>query len=82
MIRHKQITKLKPKFVEKKLQEFFNEDNIFEDITTKATQQANKTVEAHFIAKEEMIFVGKEIINNLIQKNVNIEDFLTWSRKI
>ncbi len=62
MIRHKQITKLKPKFVEKKLQEFFNEDNIFEDITTKATQQANKTVEAHFIAKEEMIFVGKEII--------------------
>ena len=62
MIRHKQITKLKPEFVEKKLQEFFNEDNISEDITTNTTQQENKTVEAHFIAKEEMVFAGKEII--------------------
>ena len=62
MIRHKQITKLKPEHVEKKLQEFFNEDNVFEDITTSTTQQNSKTVEAQFIAKEEMIFVGKEII--------------------
>jgi len=62
MIRHKQITKLNPGFVEKKLQEFFNEDNIFEDITTNTTQQVSKTVEAHFIAKENMVFVGKEII--------------------
>ena len=63
MIRHKQISKLNPKFVEKKLREFFNEDNISEDITTNTTQQAGKTVEAHFIAKEEMVFAGKEIIN-------------------
>ena len=62
MIRHKQITKLKPEFVEKKLQEFFNEDNISEDITTNTTQQANKIVEAQFIAKEDMVFAGKEII--------------------
>ena len=62
MIRHKQITKLNPKLVEKKLQEFFNEDNISEDITTNTTQQAGKTVEAHFIAKEDMVFAGKEII--------------------
>ena len=62
MIRHKQITKLKPEFVEKKLQEFFNEDDISEDITTNTTQQENKTVEAYFIAKEDMIFAGKEII--------------------
>lgn len=62
MIRHKQITKLKPELVEKKLQEFFNEDNIFQDITTRATQQEKKRVDAHFIAKEEMLFVGKEII--------------------
>ena len=62
MIRHKQITKLKPEFVEKKLQEFFNEDNISEDITTNTTQEENKTLEAHFIAKEEMVFAGKEII--------------------
>jgi len=63
MIRHKQITKLNPKLVEKKLQEFFNEDNIAEDITTNTTQQKGKTVEAHFVAKEDMVFAGKEIIN-------------------
>ena len=62
MIRHKQITKLKPEFVEKKLQAFFNEDNISEDITTNTTQQKGKTVEAHFVAKEDMVFAGKEII--------------------
>ena len=62
MIRHKQITKLNPGFVEKKLQEFFNEDNISEDITTNTTQPESKIVEAHFIAKENMVFAGKEII--------------------
>ena len=62
MIRHKQITRLKPNFVEKKLKEFFNEDNIFEDITTNTIQQKSKTVEAHFVAKEDMVFAGKEII--------------------
>jgi len=63
MIRHKQITKLQPKWVEKKLQEFFNEDNISEDITTNTMLQEKKAVEAHFIAKEDMVFAGKEIIN-------------------
>ena len=63
MIRHKQITKLNPKLVEKKLQEFFNEDNIKEDITTNSMLHNRKTAEAHFIAKEDMVFVGKEIIN-------------------
>ena len=63
MIRHKQITKLNPKLVEKKLQEFFDEDNISEDITTNTMLQEKKAVEAHFIAKEDMVFAGKEIIN-------------------
>ena len=63
MIRHKQITKLKPEFVEKKLQEFFNEDNINQDITTNTMLQERKAVEAHFVAKEDMVFAGKEIIN-------------------
>jgi nicotinate-nucleotide pyrophosphorylase (carboxylating) len=63
MIRHKQITKLNPKLVEKKLQEFFKEDNITEDITTNTMLQEKKVVEAHFVAKEDMVFAGKEIIN-------------------
>ena len=63
MIRHKQITKLNPRLVEKKLQEFFNEDNINEDITTNTMLQEKKAVEARFVAKEDMVFAGKEIIN-------------------
>ena len=31
----------------------------------------------HFVG-----ITGKEIINSLIEKKVNIEDFLTWSREI
>ena len=62
MTRHKQITKLEPNFVSKKLQDFFKEDEAAEDITTKATQKDNKIVEANFVAKERMVFAGKEII--------------------
>ena len=61
MIRHKQYSKLDPEYVEKKLKEFFKEDNIEKDITTKATQK-NEPTQAYFIAKEELIFAGKEII--------------------
>ena len=61
MIRHKQYSKLDPEYVEKKLKEFFKEDNIEKDITTKATQN-NKLTQAYFIAKEELVFAGKEII--------------------
>ena len=61
MIRHKQYNKLDPIYVEKKLKEFFKEDNIEKDITTRATQNSNPA-QAYFIAKENLIFAGKEII--------------------
>ena len=62
MIRHKQQSTLDPKHVKAKLDAFFQEDNIENDITTKATQKSNTTVQAFFIAKEDLIFAGKEII--------------------
>lgn len=62
MNRHKQIISLDPDFVNKKLEEFFLEDNINEDITTESTQTENKQVQAFFIAKEDLVFVGREII--------------------
>ena len=63
MTRFKQYTRLDPNFVAAKLEEFFIEDNIHNDITTKATQQDNQKVKAVFIAKEPMVFAGSEIIN-------------------
>ena len=62
MTRFKQYTTLDPQFVAKKLQEFFEEDNIQKDITTISTQENNKEIQAILIAKESMIFAGMEII--------------------
>ena len=61
MIRHKQYSLLDPSYVKDKLNQFFKEDNIDQDITTKATQ-SNTAVQAYFIAKENLVFAGKEII--------------------
>ena len=61
MTRFKQHTSLNPDFVIKKLNEFFQEDNIFEDITTEITQK-NKQVHAILVAREKLIFAGHQII--------------------
>ena len=62
MTRFKQHTALNPDFVLKKLDEFFSEDHIENDITTQ-TIQRNHTVEATFVAREDLIFAGNEICN-------------------
>ncbi len=51
MIRHKQHTSLDPKLVKQKLEEFFIEDNISQDITTKSTQAGTNSTTANFVAK-------------------------------
>ena len=62
MIRHEQITTLDKDYINKKLEQFFIEDRVFEDITTISTQNKNKHAEAVFLAKEDLLFVGKQII--------------------
>ena len=61
MTRFKQHTSLNPDFVIKKLNEFFQEDNISEDITTDITQKG-KQVNAILVAREKLIFAGHQII--------------------
>ena len=61
MIRHKQHSKLDPEYVDKKLNEFFKEDNSEADITTMATQN-HQLVRAYFIAKEDLVFVGRDVV--------------------
>ena len=82
MIRHKQHTSLDPKLVKQKLEEFFIEDNISQDITTKSTQAGTKSVTAHFVAKEDLIFAGKEIINQAFVKECSIENIIDDGAKI
>jgi len=62
MTRFKQHTTLDPGFVAAKLEEFFAEDNVLEDITTLSTQEDYKQVRAILIAKESLVFAGSEII--------------------
>jgi len=62
MIRHEQYDVLNPHLVAQKLTEFFLEDNIQDDITTHSTQTDKKSVQAVFLAKENLYFSGKEII--------------------
>ena len=52
MIRHKQVKTLGTDYINKKLDQFFEEDNISKDITTPSTQSKSKHVQAVFIAKE------------------------------
>jgi len=82
MIRHEQHTSLDPKLVEQKLEEFFIEDNISQDITTKSTQSGTKSVTANFVAKEDLVFAGKEIINQAFVKECSIEDIIDDGAKI
>ena len=67
MRRHKQYKILDPSLVKQKLHEFFLEDNIDFDITTKSTQ-FKKKITSSLIAKENLIFVGKEIIIQAFQE--------------
>ena len=62
MIRHAQIESLDLDYINKKLDQFFKEDNIEQDITTLSTQKKGKQVQAFFIAKEDLVFVGRDII--------------------
>ena len=62
MTRFKQYNKLSPDFVKQKLEEFFAEDCIDNDITTNSTQKSGHIARAVFIAKEPLVFAGEEII--------------------
>ena len=83
MIRHEQITSLDKNYINNKLEQFFLEDNIFEDITTTSTQNENSHVEAIFLAKEDLLFVGKEIILQGLKKCIfkNIVEDGTYLKK-
>jgi len=61
MTRFKQYITLDPNFVIKKLNDFFQEDNVKQDITTDTTQN-NKSVNALLVAREEMVFAGCQIV--------------------
>ena len=83
MIRHEQITSLDKDYINKKLEQFFLVDNIFLVITTRSTQNEKNHVEAIFLAKEDLLFVGKQIILQGLKKCIfkNIVEDGTYLKK-
>ena len=76
-LRHQQIKTLDPRLINKKLEEFFQEDETDLDITTRATHSKAQFINAHFIAKEALIFAGKQILEQGLQdcvKRFIVED--------
>ena len=82
MIRHYQHSTLDPQLVSRKLEEFFKEDNIDFDITTISTQTNIKKTACHFIAKEDMVFAGKEIIIQAFIKSCSIDSIVSDGLKV
>ena len=62
MTRFRQYKELPIKYIQHKLKEFFNEDDIDNDLTTQLIFSCEKETEAVFIAKENLVFVGNAII--------------------
>ena len=62
MIRHRQIKKLDPRFVKEKLETFFIEDRTDQDLTTLFFVNPNTAVQANLVAKESLVFAGREIV--------------------
>ncbi len=81
MTRFKQHTILSPEFVKKKLEEFFVEDCIDNDITTSSIQTSGHTTRAVFIAKEPLLFAGAEIIKQGFS-NCTIDDIVNDGEKL
>ncbi len=62
MTRFRQHKELPIKYIQHKLKEFFKEDDIDNDLTTQLIFSTKKEAEAVFVAKENLIFAGKAII--------------------
>jgi len=80
MTRFKQYINLEPDFVSKKLDDFFQEDNFKQDITTR-TIKNSKTVSASLVAREELIFAGYQIIKQGFN-NCNISHIINDGSKV
>tara|TARA_B100001989_G_scaffold94415_1_gene65706 strand:+ start:4589 stop:5446 length:858 start_codon:yes stop_codon:yes gene_type:complete len=62
MTRFRQYKELPIKYIQHKLKEFFKEDDTDNDLTTQLIFSKEKETEAVFVAKENLVFAGKAII--------------------
>ena len=79
---YKQIEGISKKTIKEKLEDFFNEDEIKNDITTNIFINNNKKIKADFIAEFEGVFSGAPIIENAFSKNIKVSVFIKDGFKV
>ena len=79
---YKQISHISKKVIKQKLNTFFKEDDIKNDITTKTFVNKNFLVKAQFIAEFEGVFCGEKIIKNAFSDKVKVSVFVKDGFKV
>ena len=79
---YKQIDSISKKIIREKLEIFFNEDDIKNDITTNTFINNKKTVKVDFIVEFEGVFCGGPIIENAFSKKVKTLIFIKDGFKV
>ena len=79
---YKQIDNISKKTIKKKLESFFDEDDIKNDITTNTFINKKKTVKVNFIIEFDGVFCGASIIKNAFSKNVKVSIFIKDGFKV
>ena len=79
---YSQIKEISKKQLDKKLKEFFEEDDIKNDITTNTFIDKNENIKANFVAEFEGVFCGEKIIENAFSKKVRTTTFIKDGLKV
>lgn len=75
MLNYPRITELPKEYIKEKVEAILEEDSSQEDWTSIATINPESKTTAYIESLEEMIFVGKSIIENFFNDNMNIQIF-------
>ena len=79
---YSQIKEISKKTIRQKLKEFFEEDDIKNDITTNTFVEKKENIKANFVAEFEGVFCGEKIIENAFSKKVRTTTFIKDGFKV
>ena len=79
---YSQIKGISKKTIRQKLKEFFEEDDIKNDITTNTFIDKNENIKANFVAEFEGVFCGEKVIENAFSKKVRTTTFIKDGLKV
>ena len=79
---YRQIKEISKKTIRKKLNEFFKEDDIKNDITTNTFIDKKEHIKANFVAEFDGVFCGEKIIEEAFSKKVKPLTFIKDGFKV